>query len=268
MSGQRLTSLDASAEEGLKMTEARKTFHKELEDIRQELVRISAGVVESVPKCTAILLEQDLAGAEEMIMADDEVDMRTIDLEERCIEILALQAPVAGELRQVISALKICAEIERSADLTVNICKAARRIHGHEFDPKLRGLVLKMSEQARHLFSEATSAYLSMDDARAAAIDDMDSFLDDLQRHFIQAIFESHAAGRIDLQVAIQLAVVARFYERIGDHAVNIGEKVRFQVTGWLPEHSGAARHREKVVNDPTPIWGLQIPRQDITTDD
>jgi phosphate uptake regulator len=62
--------------------------------------------------------------------------------------------------------------------------------------------------------------------------------------------------------------VVARFYERIGDHAVNIGEKVRFQVTGWLPEHSGAARHREKVVNDPTPIWGLQIPRQDITTDD
>ena len=63
-------------------------------------------------------------------------------------------------------------------------------------------------------------------------------------KQFVQAIFESHAAGRIDLQVAVQLAVVARFYERIGDHAVNIGERVRYIVTGWLPEHNGAARYR------------------------
>ena len=79
------------------------------------------------------------------------------------------------------------------------------------------------------------------DAAKAAAIDDMDSLLDGLQSEFIQVIFESHAAGRIDLQVAVQLAVVARFYERIGDHAVNIGERVRYTVTGWLPEHDGAA---------------------------
>ena len=63
--------------------------------------------------------------------------------------------------------------------------------------------------------------------AKASAIDDMDSYLDGLQRQFVQVIFESHAAGRIDLQVAVQLAMVARFYERIGDHAVNIGERVR-----------------------------------------
>ena len=244
------------------MEEARKSFHKELNDIQQELVRISAGVVESIPKCTNVLLEQDLSTAESMIMADDEVDARTIDLEDRCIQILALQAPVAGELRQVIAALKICAEIERSADLVVNICKAARRIYGHEFDPKLRGLVMKMSEQARHLFSEATGAYHDADASRAAAIDDMDAFLDDLQRQFIQAIFESHAGGRIDLQVAIQLAVVARFYERIGDHAVNMGEKVRFQVTGWLPEQSGAARHRERSLQDPTPVGEMRLPKE------
>jgi len=243
------------------MNEARKAYHRDLDEVHQELVRISASVVESIAKCTTVLLEQDLATAEAMIIADDEVDARTIELEDRCIQILALQAPVAGELRKVIAALKICGEIERSADLVVNICKAARRIYGHDFDPKLRSLVLQMSDQARHLFSEATSAYLTFDASRAAAIDDMDSFLDDLQRQFIQAIFESHAGGRIDLQVAIQLAVVARFYERIGDHAVNIGEKVRFQVSGWLPEHLGAARHRERVLGDPTPLGG--IPRVD-----
>ncbi len=228
------------------MEEARKSFHKDLAEVHQELVRISASIVESIPRGTHVLIEQDLAEAERMIMADDDIDTRTVDIESRCIQILALQAPVAGELRQVVAALKICGELERSADLVVNICKAARRIYGHEFDPRLRGLIVKMSDQARQLFSEATGAYASGDAARAAAIDDMDSFLDDLQRQFIQAIFESHSSGRIDLQVAIQLAVVARFYERIGDHAVNIGEKVRFEVSGWLPEHSGAERFRAR----------------------
>lgn len=226
--------------------EARKSYHKDLAEVRQELVRISASIVESIPRGTHVLIEQDLSEAERMILADDDIDTRTVDIESRCIQILALQAPVAGELRQVVAALKICAELERSGDLVVNICKAARRIYGHEFDPRLRGLIVKMSDQARQLFSEATGAYASGDAARAAAIDDMDSFLDDLQRQFIQAIFESHAAGRIDLQVAIQLAVVARFYERIGDHAVNIGEKVRYEVSGWLPEHSGAERFRSR----------------------
>ncbi|MFM8531888.1 MAG: phosphate signaling complex protein PhoU [Ilumatobacteraceae bacterium] len=239
------------------MDSARKIYHRDLQEVHQELVRISASITESIARGTAVLLEQDLTAAEQMILADDEIDARTLELEDRCVQILALQAPVAGELRQVVAALKLCGDLERSADLVVNICKAARRIYGHDFDPKLRGLVLKMSEQARKLFAEATSAYASGDAVRAAAIDDMDSYLDDLQRHFIQAIFESHAAGRIDLQVAIQLAVVARFYERIGDHAVNMGEKVRFEVTGWTPEQSGADRHNKRV-SDQTPVGGVR----------
>jgi phosphate transport system protein len=124
----------------------------------------------------------------------------------------------------------------------VNVCKAARRIHGQRLDPKLRGIIQKMGDQASHLFKEATESYLASDANRAAALADMDSYLDQLQRQFVQAIFESHATDNIDLQVAVQLAVVARFYERIGDHAVNIGERVRYLVTGWMPEHDGAAR--------------------------
>jgi phosphate transport system protein len=159
---------------------------------------------------------------------------------------MALQAPVAGDLRMLVAAVKIVAEIERSADLAVNICKAARRMYGHDLDPRLRGIVNRMADQARTLYTAAIDAYVERDAAKAAAIDDMDSLLDSLHRDFIQAIFESHAAARIDLQVAVQLAVVARFYERIGDHAVNIGERVRYVVTGWLPEHEGAARFRAR----------------------
>ncbi len=224
--------------------ELRKGFHHELDDVRNELVRLSASVTEAIPRATAVLLDGDLEGADYLIRGDDEIDARALDLEERCVQVLALQAPVASDLRQILAALRIIAEVERSADLLVNICKAARRIYGHELDPKLRGIITRMGSQAQQLYTAAIEAFIENDAAKAAAIDDMDSYLDGLQKQFVQAIFESHAAGRVDLQVAVQLAVVARFYERIGDHAVNIGERVRYVVTGWLPEHKGAARHR------------------------
>jgi len=222
--------------------DVRARFHSELDGIRDAIAKLCAGVTEAVPRATEILLGMDLEAAEYMIRADDEVDAKSIELDERCYSILALQSPVASDLRQVVAAMRIIAEVERSADLAVNICKAARRIYGHQLDPRLRGIIAKMGDQASQLFKEATEAYHASDDTRAAALGDMDAYLDDLQREFVQAIFESHSAGRIDLQVAVQLAVVARFYERIGDHAVNIGERVRFLVTGWVPEHEGAVR--------------------------
>jgi len=142
---------------------------------------------------------------------------------------------VAGDLRALVASIKIVADVERSADLCVNICKAARRIYSHELDARLRGIIRKCSDQATLLFKESTEAYLNSDGVRAAALHDMDAYLDDLHRQFIQIIFESHAAEALDLQVAVQLAVVARFYERIGDHAVNVGERTRYIVDGWTP---------------------------------
>lgn len=229
------------------MDELRRTFHTDLDEAKNELVRLAALVTESIPRATAVLLDGDLEGADYIIRGDDEIDARSIDIEEHCYRILALQAPVASDLRQVIALLKMVAEVERSNDLLCNICKAARRIYGHELDPKLRGIIGRMGEQAQQLYDAAIESFVENDAAKAAAIDDMDSYLDGLQKQFVQAIFESHAAGRIDLQVAVQLAVVARFYERIGDHAVNIGEKVRFVVTGWMPELKGAERYRKHV---------------------
>ena len=239
----------------------RQNFHHELDEIRQAVARLAASVTELVPRVTEILLAQDLEGAEYVILGDDEIDSRSIEIEERCLSVLALQAPVASDLRQIVSALKLAPEIERSADLCVNICKAARRIYGHDLDPKLRGVIQKMGEQAQMLFKEATEAYLANDGVRAAALDDMDSYLDDLQREFVQQIFESHAAGTIDLQVAVQLAVVARFYERIGDHAVNIGEKVQYVASGWMPERRrGTFAVDEPAVEvDPEPARMLEL---------
>lgn len=221
-------------------TDHRPEFHHELDEIRSSIARLGATVVELIPRVTDILLTQDLEGAEYVLRGDAEIDARAHEAEERALTLMALQAPVATDLRQTAACLKLAPEIERSADLCCNIVKAARRIYGHELDPKLRGLIQRMSDQATQEYKEVVEAYVANDPVRAAALRDMDDYLDDLHRLFIAQIFESHAAGTIDLQVAVQMAVVARFYERLGDHAVNISDRVLYITTGRLPEHTTA----------------------------
>lgn len=232
------------------VNELRSGFHHELAELRNEVARLGSLVVELVPRVTDILLQQDLEGADYVLRGDAEIDVRTSELEERALQLLALQAPVAGDLRQIASVLKLAPEIERSADLCCNICKAARRIYGHELDPKLRGGIQRMSDQALQEYREVVDAYIGGDPVRAAAIADMDEFLDQIHSEFIQQIFESHAAKAIDLQVAVQLALIGRFYERLGDHAVNISQRVVYIATGWVPEHDAANRHRAREVVD------------------
>ena len=96
--------------------------------------------------------------------------------------------------------------------------------------------------RAQKLTHKSIDAFVDSDAALAAALDDMDSRLDDLQVDFVEAIFTSHQSERLELRQAVQLALICRYYERIGDHAVNIGERVNFMITGWTPEYTGTAR--------------------------
>ncbi len=155
--------------------------------------------------------------------------------------ILARQQPMASDMRAVVTALRLTSEIERSGDLMVNVAKATRRIYGAEVPLPLRSLLHAMAGEAVRLYGLAMDAYAEGDANLAGALDDMDDRLDQLHEDYIQTILELHADVR-DVQMAVQLALVGRYYERIGDHAVNIGERVQYMVTGWLPEHTGAAR--------------------------
>jgi phosphate transport system protein len=224
------------------MVEIRSTFHAELDGIRSDVVRLAAMVTERIPWGTEVLLNRDLSEAQKLIEADDELDALAIELEERCYQTLVLQAPMAGDMRAIISAIHLVSELERSGDLMVNVAKAMRRLYSVEIDPKLRGLISKMAAEAQKLMVVAVDSYVEGDEGKAAALDDMDDRLDQIHKDYIQAIFEGHEGHRTDLEAAVQLALIGRYYERIGDHAVNIGERVRYMVSGWLPEHTGAAR--------------------------
>lgn len=222
--------------------EIRRTYHQRLDEIQGDIVKMAALVTEGVPRATQVLLDHDLGGAQAIIDADDPLDALAVETEERCYAVFALQQPMASDLRGLITAVRMVAEIERSGDLVVNIAKGARRIYGTEYTPRLRGLITRMGEEAARLFRLSIDAYADGDAAMAAALDDLDDRLDEMHRDYIAEIFEASSAGAFEVQAAVQLALIGRYYERIGDHAVNIGERVRYMVTGWLPEQTGAAR--------------------------
>ena len=231
------------------VNESKRTFHQDLDAIRVDIVRLAAMVTELIPRATEVLLERDLAGAQAIIEEDDELDLLSLEIEERAYQVLTLQQPVASDLRALVTALRLVSEIERSGDLMVNVAKAARRIYDAELDARLRGLIERMGEEAARLFHLAIDAYAEGNAGLAAALDDMDDALDALHRDFIAGIFESRTGDHgapLALQPAVQLALVGRYYERVGDHAVNIGNRVEYMVTGWMPEHSGAARLRAR----------------------
>ncbi len=227
----------------------RKSFHHDLDLVRSEVVRLAGMVTESLAQATQAVLDGDLEVAESIIRNDDVLDVLTLDIEERCYQLLALQQPMAVDLRTLLTDLRMAAEIERSGDLVVNIMKSTRRLYGVPLDPVIRGMIDQLGRKVGRLFRLAIDAYVDGDAALASALDDMDDDIDELHADYIQAIFEAHERRHTEVQISVQLALVGRYYERIADHAVNIGERVQYMLTGWVPEHVGASRlaAREKL---------------------
>ena len=214
--------------------EHRLAYHKDLEDLRSKILRLGAMTTEMIPQGTEVLLRGNLRDAEKVIRSDEAVNALALEIEEQCYSILALQAPMASELRRIVAIIKLTAEIERSADLMVNVCKATRRMYGSTLTPRIRGVVGSMSKEAQKMMKLAIDSFADRDADLAAALADIDDELDELNRDMVEAVFEAAEAKSIGLAASVQLALIARYYERIGDHAVNVGERVIYMVTGSL----------------------------------
>lgn len=214
------------------MTETRKAFHEELDEIGHDVVRLGAMASEAIQAGADAFLDADLAAAKRLVADDEAMDELTHSIERRTYLALARQQPMASDLRMLVSVLRVIHELERAGDLMVNVAKAARRLYPYELDPKLRGIIHRMREQAVAQLRVAVEAFAQRDAAKAAALGDMDDAMDDLQKDLFRAIFSSQADDEASLQRAVQIALVGRYFERIADHAVNTGERVTFMVTG------------------------------------
>ncbi len=209
-------------------------FHSKIEEVEAGIVGLGEELISNLPKAALALLSSDTVTAEEIFVADESFNKKSADLEELCYMHLALQKPNGPELRRTISSLRIVADIERSHDLIVNIAKATIRMVGFNVDPSVSKLVGEMARQAAFEFKHAVEAYQKKDDTLAKSIVTTDSVLDATHRDLLQAIFIAHKAGNCQIEVALQYALVGRFLERIGDHAVNLARSVVYSITGEM----------------------------------
>lgn len=214
------------------MVETRKRYHEQLAQMKSDTVRLAAMAIEQVAAGTRALLDGDLTAAERVVAADQPMDHLTHGIEEQAYIVLARQSPLASELRAVIAILRVIHEVERCGDLMVNVAKATRRLYPYGLDPRIRGLIERMGTQAGDQLRLAVNAFQDEDVEQAAALEDMDDIMDDLQKTLFRTIFSAGAPDETAVQRAVQVALVGRYYERIADHAVNVSQRVRFMVTG------------------------------------
>jgi phosphate transport system protein len=217
----------------------REEFRADLAEISRTLVTMAEAVRSAMRQATAALLSADETDAEEVIAHDAEIDALYRIIEDKVYDVLARQAPVASDLRLVITALHVAGDLERMGDLADHVAQTALRRHPAVAVPEpLTGLFQDMGEVADRIASKITKALSTADPVVAAQLERDDDAMDDLHRRLFEVVFSGDWTD--SLQAGVDAALLGRFYERYADHAVNAGRHVVFLATG----ESLAAGHR------------------------
>ncbi len=209
----------------------RDTYREELDDIRTCLVEMSNSVGSQVSKATTALLDADVTLADLVIAADDQLDATRESIEQRCFTLIARQAPVATDLRSVITAMRIASDLERMGDLAEHIAKVARmRFPDSAVPQEVRPVFLEAGHVAESLVTKAGTVIAKRDVAAALELEDDDDAMDDLHRQlFREVLSEDWPHG---VETAIDITLLGRYYERFADHAVSVARRVVYLVTG------------------------------------
>lgn len=209
----------------------RDAYYEQLNAIVDDVVRLAEMVRRALASATLALLEADARVAELVIAGDDKIDQATNDIEERAFLLMATQQPVASDLRQLVSTLRMIADLERMGDHAVHIAKVARMREPESAVPeKLQPTIRSMARVADSMI-EATGHILAERDVVAAAdLEHKDDEMDQLHRAlFHRLLSDSWSHG---VEAAVDLALLSRYYERVGDHAVSMARRLIYQVTG------------------------------------
>jgi phosphate transport system protein len=209
----------------------REEFRADLYEVGRLLVSMAEAVRTAMSAATTALLSADKEGAERCVARDAEVNEIFHSVEDKVLRILAQQAPVASDLRLVITSLHIGTDLERMGDLAEHVAKAAlRRYPGHAVPSELAGIVGQMANVADRIAGKVTLVLAGRDVERAAELERDDDAMDDLEKQLYTKILNPDWA--LGVEAAVDAALLARFYERYADHAVNAGRHVIYLVTG------------------------------------
>lgn len=213
----------------------RESYHQELDEVLQRMLQMADLVSTAVARSSEALLEADLTKAESVVTDDAHLDAMHEELEFKCLSLLARQAPVAGELRTIVSAIRVVFELARMGDLSAHVAKIARLRYPESAVPEaLRDNFVRMSQVAQDMIDLARRT-LAERDAKAAeglAVDDEE--MDQLRRaQFRVLLGDDWTEG---VEKAVDTALLGRYYERLADHAVAVGRRVIYIITGQVPQ--------------------------------
>ena len=209
----------------------RNAFQEELDSIHDTLVKMGRIVEESMAAATRALLEPNLEIAEKVIKDDDTIDDMQHELDARTMMIIARQSPVAGDLRTLVTSLRMSADLERMGDMAHHIAKLARMRYPNIAVPKeLREIIENMDRVAVGIIQKTTAAIDTRNTTLALQLEQDDDEMDKLHRKLFKVLMEptwSHGT-----EVAIDMTLLGRYYERCADHAVSVGRRVYYMVNG------------------------------------
>ena len=208
----------------------RSRFDEQLALLNRELIEMGALCEEVIAAAAKALREGDTALAAQIAPRAGEIDRQERDIESLCLKLLLQQQPVARDLRQISAALKMITDMERIGDQADDISEIIPFLHG-----RTGGECEYIAEMARatiRMVTESTDAYVKRDVVLARAVIEHDDLVDDLFNKVKQALIDMIAQNPQDGEFAIDLLMIAKYFERIGDHATNIAEWVEFSVTG------------------------------------
>jgi phosphate transport system protein len=222
------------------MRQPRQHFQQELALLEQEVQVMGSGAISLLNKALRALTDPAAESTDEVIAGDDEIDRHYLNIERRILDLFALQTPVAGDLRLLTSLLHINLHLERIADMAVNIAKIAALVEGFPRSPKVLQHLDEMGSIALKMVGAALDAYRRRDVDLCRQLPTMDDPLDRLNRGMLAEVLAVGEDKRM-LEWGIRMHVVSRQIERVGDHAVDIGEQIAFLVTGEFQEFTDAS---------------------------
>ena len=212
----------------------RDAFQEQLDGVFAELAGICRDVESAIALASTALLTGDALVAEKVISADSSIDAARERVEDTCFTLMSLQQPVAGDLRVVVSALRIVSELERMGDLSVHVAKIARRRVPEVAVPdEIRPTMAQMAEVARDMVARLADIIATRDVKAAAELERDDDQMDQLRRQSFRDLFSGEWEAGVE--PAVDVALLGRYYERIADHAVSVANRVIFVVTGQQP---------------------------------
>lgn len=216
----------------------RNRFDRQLENLNEEMIEMGAMIESAIEQAVTALVTQDVAKAKAAIKGDADIDRQEKEIENICLKLLLQQQPVARDLRQISSALKMITDMERIGDHAADISEITIMLANQPYIKKLEH-IQEMAKETMKMLVDAINAFAEKDLEKAKEVIDHDDIVDDLfqrvKSDLIQMIHENPANG----EQAADLLMVAKYFERIGDHATNISEWVIFSITGTYDGETG-----------------------------